>query len=93
MAKCNKCGKGGLFFKINSNGICKECERIVRLQAEERQLQERIVKIQADLSINEKSYNEIKDKRAALYKEIADQAKNDALSQISSQIDSKNEEL
>jgi len=93
MAKCNKCGKGGFFFKVNSNGICKECERIAILQAEERQLQERIAKIQTDFSVNEKSYNEMKDKREVLYKEIADQAKKDALSQISSQIDSKNAEL
>lgn len=93
MAKCNKCGKGGLFFKVNSDGICKECERIARLQAEERQLQERIAKTQAVLSISEKSYNEMKDKRDALYKEIADQAKKDALSQLSSQIDSTNAEL
>lgn len=28
MAKCKKCGKGGIFFKVNSNGICKDCERI-----------------------------------------------------------------
>lgn len=93
MAKCNKCGKGGFFFKVNSNGICKECERIARLQAEERQLQERIAKIQADISVNENSFNEMKDKRNELYKEIADQAKKDALSQISSQIDSKNAEI
>ena len=93
MAKCNKCGKGGFFFNVNSNGTCKECERIAILQAEERQLQERIQKIQADISVNENSFNEMKDKRNELYKEIADQAKKDALSQISSQIDRKNNEL
>lgn len=93
MAKCNKCGKGGFFFKVNSNGICKECDRIAGIEEKERQLQERISKIQSDISINEKSYNETKDKRDVLYKEIADQAKRDALSQIASQIDSKNAEL
>ena len=78
---------------VNSNGTCKECERIAILQAEERQLQERIQKIQADISVNENSFNEMKDKRNELYKEIADQAKKDALFQISSNIDSKNAEL
>jgi hypothetical protein len=63
MAKCNKCGKGGFFFKVNSNGTCKECERIAILQGEEQQLQERIAKIQADFCINEKSFNEMKDNR------------------------------
>ena len=28
MAKCKKCSKGGLFFKVNTSGICKECERL-----------------------------------------------------------------
>jgi hypothetical protein len=103
--------KVDFFFKVGSNGICKECERITILQAEEQQIQERIAKLQADFSIDErqflkkiakvkaaisileKSYNEIKDKRYALYQKIADKAKKDALSQISSQIDIKNSEL
>jgi chromosome segregation ATPase len=93
MARCNKCGKSGFFFKVNPNGTCKECERIAGLQAEECQLQENITKERADYSIVEKSYNELKDKRDALYQEIADQAKQNALTQISSQIDSKKAEL
>ena len=32
MAKCKRCGKGGLFFKVNTNGICKDCERIEKLE-------------------------------------------------------------
>lgn len=93
MAKCIKCGKRGLFFKVNSNSICKECDRIVQLQAEEQQLQERIAKIKDDYSVNEKALNEMKDNRDILYKEISDQAKKDALIKISDQIDSKNVEL
>ena len=26
MAKCKQCGKGNLFTKTNSEGLCKECE-------------------------------------------------------------------
>ncbi|MEE1283494.1 MAG: DUF4041 domain-containing protein [Acutalibacteraceae bacterium] len=26
MAKCNRCGNGGLFQKLNANGLCSECE-------------------------------------------------------------------
>lgn len=54
---------------------------------------ERIAKMKDAISIHEKSYNEIKDKRYTLYQKIADKAKKDALSQISSQIDIKNAEL
>jgi hypothetical protein len=93
MAKCNKCGKRGLFLKVNSNGRCKECERIAVLQAEEHQLQENIGQLQSDYLAAEISYNQIKDNRAAICKEIADQAKKDALAEISSQIDDKNNEL
>ena len=28
MAKCSRCKKGGLFLKVNGDGICSECERI-----------------------------------------------------------------
>ena len=27
MAKCKKCGKGGLFFKVNSDGLCADCAK------------------------------------------------------------------
>lgn len=34
MAKCNRCGRKGLFFKVNSEGLCKDCAVAV---AEDRQ--------------------------------------------------------
>ncbi len=36
MPKCDNCGKRGLFLKINSNGLCKNCEESKRI--EERQI-------------------------------------------------------
>lgn len=27
MAKCKKCGKGGLFFKVNAKGLCSDCAK------------------------------------------------------------------
>lgn len=30
MAKCNKCGKWGLFLRLNNKGLCAECETIER---------------------------------------------------------------
>ncbi len=93
MAKCSRCNKGGLFFKVSPNGLCNECERIVKLETEERNLQERIIKVKADFSVNQESFNEMKANRDRLYNEIADQAKKDALFQIDSQIDNKNAEF
>ena len=37
MAKCNRCGRKGLFFKVNSEGLCKDCADIM---AEDKRLAE-----------------------------------------------------
>jgi len=29
MARCNRCEKKGFFLKLNIDGFCKECERII----------------------------------------------------------------
>lgn len=29
MAKCNECGKKGIFLKVNARGFCKDCQPIV----------------------------------------------------------------
>jgi hypothetical protein len=93
MAKCNKCGKGGFFFKVNLQGICKECDRINELQKEEQQLIEKISTLRADISKKEISISEMENNRVNIYKEIAEQAKKDALFQIKNEIEDKNIEL
>jgi septal ring factor EnvC (AmiA/AmiB activator) len=104
MAKCKRCGKGGLFHKVNENGICIECERIEKLEEEEKQLKAIIEQLKTDYSKTEgqlksnieqleKSYQEIKQNKDSLYNEIAEKAKKDALNQIAKQIDDKNNEL
>jgi hypothetical protein len=42
MAKCRHCGKGGLFHKVNENGLCVDCARIEALEIEAQKLQEDI---------------------------------------------------
>jgi hypothetical protein len=32
MARCNKCAKSGLFFRVDASGICKECIRLVKIE-------------------------------------------------------------
>jgi hypothetical protein len=58
VAKCRRCGKGGLLFKVNVNGICKDCERIEKLESEETQLKLRIEQLTADCFQTEKSHKE-----------------------------------
>jgi hypothetical protein len=72
-------------------------ERIAKLQAafsiDEQQFLVKIAKMKSEIDAYEKSYNEIKEKRYALYQKIADKAKKDALSEITNQMDIKNTEL
>jgi chromosome segregation ATPase len=89
MAKCKRCGKGGLFLRVNTNGVCTNCERIEKLETEENQLKTNIEQLKTDHSQTEKSYQEIKQNRDNLYNEITEKAKRDALNQIADQIDEK----
>jgi chromosome segregation ATPase len=93
MARCKRCGKGGLFHKVNERGLCVDCERIEKLEEEERQLRAGIEQLKTDHSKTEKSYQEIKQNRDSLYNEISGKAKKDALNQIAGQINDKNIEL
>jgi len=77
LAKCKRCSKGGLFFKVNPSGICKDCERIEKLEQEETQLKKEIERLLNERQKNELSYNDIKERRDALYNEIAEKARND----------------
>jgi hypothetical protein len=93
MAKCKRCGKGGLFHKVNGQGFCKDCERIVALEADEQRLRESIEQSKAVYAEAQNAYAEINDKRQALYNTIAAKAQKDALVAIDGQIDKKNAEL
>ncbi len=93
MAKCSKCGKSGIFFKVNTQGKCKECERIEKLLAEENEIKSNIELLGTKLIDTEKSYETIKSTRDTLYNQISDKAKHDALQAIQSEIDSQNARL
>jgi hypothetical protein len=93
MAKCSKCGKSGLFFKVNNKGKCKDCERIEKLQAEEKSILQKIAELKVKCTETEQSYNYIKNNRDSVYREISDQAKTDALQQIKTEIISKQQDL
>jgi len=70
VAKCNRCLKKGLFLKVNTNGVCKECERIEKLEAETKALEAQYAKLDSD-------YKYLKENRDRVYNEIAEKAKND----------------
>jgi len=77
MAKCNRCNKNGLFFKVNTNGVCTECERIIKLEQDEADIKQKIEKLHGEYQRTEQAYNEIKERYDVLYNKIAEQAKAD----------------
>jgi hypothetical protein len=85
MARCNRCGKGGLFFRVNSGGRCPDCERILMLQAEYTQLEEGIKKMRAGLSATESAYNETKEKGETPYEKRTDKARKDVIPETSTE--------
>ncbi len=42
MAKCNRCGRGGLFRKINVSGLCADCEKLVQIEQESAALSQKL---------------------------------------------------
>lgn len=36
MKKCKKCGRKGLFFKVNAEGLCADCAALLKIENEKR---------------------------------------------------------
>lgn len=70
MARCNRCGKGGLFFRVNAGGRCPECERNLILQSEYIQLEEAVRRMKSDLWAAENSYDALKKKEKVLHRQM-----------------------
>ncbi|MBP1561918.1 MAG: hypothetical protein J6C96_11860 [Oscillospiraceae bacterium] len=47
MAKCKKCGRKGLFLKVDSNGMCADCSAFEAEQKRLLEVQEKQKKITA----------------------------------------------
>lgn len=82
MGKCKKCGRKGFFFKVNSDGLCKNCEVLEQLENQEKLLNEKVSALSSKLSDQEH-----------LMKELSEQAKKEALSEIENQLSQKKDEL
>ncbi len=66
-----------MFFKVNVQGLCSNCERIEKLEYEEANLKKEIDDLQIDYRKTEQAYKSIKEDHDTLYNKIAEQAKND----------------
>ncbi len=52
MGKCKSCGRKGLFFKVNSDGLCKDCVVLAELEVKKQ-------KIEADTEKLKQSINDL----------------------------------
>jgi hypothetical protein len=61
MARCKRCGKGGLFHKVNERGICVDCARIEALEVEAQKIQEDIERLKSLRTEQEADYQKYVD--------------------------------
>jgi hypothetical protein len=93
MGKCKRCGKGGLFHKVNDQGICLDCNRIVSLELEAKKLTDDIERLKTDHHEQTVKYEEIRNTKEKLFNEIAESAKKKAFADIADQLNEKQSEL
>jgi hypothetical protein len=99
MAKCQKCGRKGLFFKVNSDGLCSDCVALTAIEKEKDSLDVQISQAKDELSqIRQKISNEdaelkrLETERQETYNTIKRQAESAAIANVQSQIDDLEQE-
>lgn len=75
LAKCIRCGRGGFFRKVDQNGYCADCAALVKIEAENNQLEEEKKKLTQDIDALK---HELADE-ANLYNQFFARAQEDAL--------------
>lgn len=93
MAKCSKCGRKGLFFKVNSDGLCSDCAALAIIEHEKNTLEKQINEANINLSgIQQKiveeteQLNKLTTERKKIYDTIKQQAENDAIANVQNEI-------
>lgn len=94
MAKCKNCGRKGLFFKVNLEGLCADCVALNKIKEEKELLEAQIGYAKSDLSeIRQKISSEgselkkLETDRQNVYNTIKRQAESDAIAAVKAQVD------
>ncbi|MEG1516532.1 MAG: hypothetical protein RSD95_16715, partial [Clostridia bacterium] len=53
MAKCTRCGKKGLFLRVDSDGMCPRCQPIFQCEKQLRELDDQLSQAERDLNDKE----------------------------------------
>lgn len=65
MAKCSKCGRGGLFRKVNASGLCHDCEILVQIETKCAKRSKELSELEATLNDYQSEYERLKEKAFA----------------------------
>ncbi len=93
MPKCKKCGRKGLFFKVNLEGVCKDCEVLAEIEKRKQELDNDVNSLcrqaeeynqQIELKSNE--VQELENNRQKIYDNLKQQAEQAALANIYNEI-------
>ncbi len=86
MGKCKKCGKKGLFLKLNTDGLCGKCE-IMELEEKKRVLEPKIESLKEEAkAIKEKIEQQTK-QYTETYEKLREKAEATALNNQKEQIE------
>ncbi len=69
MPKCKKCGRKGLFFRVNPDGLCADCVALLQIDKEKQELDKQIQKSESDLSAIRQKYAQEKSELECLQNE------------------------
>lgn len=93
MAKCERCGKKGLFLKVNVFGRCKECQTAVDLENELNEIRQKHEKIyEVQTARLEEITSKLND-REALFDELKAEAKKTVRDEFEMEFQSESTEL
>lgn len=93
MAKCRKCGRKGLFFKVNSDGLCVDCAALAEIEKEKYEMEawisaeeKKLAEVQNNISVKNEELNRLEVKRQEIYDTIKNQAEREAISNVKDKI-------
>lgn len=87
MAKCKNCGRKGLFFKVNSDGLCPNCVTLKELESAISEGKNNLAELNSNISREKQELSRLTTERQKVFCEIKQQAENAAIANVKDQID------
>lgn len=100
MAKCEKCGRKGIFFKVNSNGLCSNCEALIQIEKQKQEInndinllysqaedyKRQILNAEQKIKLQSKELEELENNYQQIYNSLKQQAEQAAIENIQNEI-------